>query len=181
MVRAFRRLISLDAHDVGAGAHATRAIAAHPHPFERLVLSFNPIGDEGGAALAPALDGVKYLSLHHAGVGLATLRAIAPALHSVETLHLRGNRLGPEGARVIAETPMPALRQLWLGGCGIGVEGARSLAASKNLELLDFLELQLDRADSDLIPVGVDALASSVHASPAVRSWLARFRTPSYR
>lgn len=180
MVEAAPNLRHLAAHQVGLGPRGAAAIgsAFAASGLVDLVLSMNDLGDEGAAALAPALGGVVRLNLHHTRTTAMGLRALSAHFGLLRELHLRGNPLGPEGAAILASTPMPALRSLWLGGCGIEVAGAKALAASSNLAHLTFFDLDLAHADRALVPHGTHALAHAPHASASVRAQFAAWKEP---
>lgn len=92
-------------------------------PLERLMLTWNPIGDRGAAALAasPALAQLRELGLCRCGIGPAGARALAssPSLARLESLDLTANYIEDAGAAALVESPyLPRSLNLGLSGFG---------------------------------------------------------------
>jgi uncharacterized protein (TIGR02996 family) len=112
--------------DLGAAALARL-------PLERLMLTWNPIGDRGAAALAasPALANLRELGLCRCEIGPAGARALAssPSLARLERLDLTGNLIEDDGATALLNSPyLPRSLELSLTGFGrfpVGVSPKR--------------------------------------------------------
>jgi hypothetical protein len=174
--RASPSLRGLEAHDAALGVRTAKAIGARGPGLETLTLSFQPLGTEGLAALGPALDRVRRLMLHHTGMTGAALASWRGHVASLEELTIHSNAaLGPSGAAALASLELPSLRRLSVFACGVGEKGALALAAAPWLTHLAFLDLDLARLDRDVVPHGAHALATSPHASPAIRAQFAAY------
>jgi hypothetical protein len=92
-------------------------------PLERLLLTWNPIGDRGAAALAgsPALAHLRELGLCRCAIGPAGTRALAssPYLARLENLDLTANVIEDAGAAALIDSPhLPRSMELGLTGYG---------------------------------------------------------------
>lgn len=92
-------------------------------PLERLMLTWNPIGDRGAAALAasPALANLRELGLCRCGIGPAGARALASSrsLARLESLDLTANLIEDAGAKALLDSPyLPRSMELHLTGFG---------------------------------------------------------------
>ena len=85
-------------------------------------------------------------SLRFIGAGATSrdlLRLLAsPYLENLAVLDLHDNRADDACAEVLAETPFPSLRELWLGSNRVGNSGGRALAECTGLQQLCFLDLR---------------------------------------
>jgi uncharacterized protein (TIGR02996 family) len=135
------RALNVTANELSADALAELALPR----VENLVLTGNPIGDEGTLNLAQwkQLANVDTLYLSACEItdgGIDQLFSGAP-LAKLTKLTLSSNELGDEGANVLvrAAARMPALEHLELIRCGLSQSGVTALATAKlpNLRRLD--------------------------------------------
>lgn len=120
----------------GPGVEAiAAAISQHDWGLEELLLSDNPIGDEGVAFLSSALGQLRALELRAAqvtAVGAAWLADGLGQAPRLERLALGGNPGALDAAACAALGDAlrlhPALQELGLGGCGVGDAGLAALA-----------------------------------------------------
>ncbi|MFO0711636.1 MAG: hypothetical protein U0353_17420 [Sandaracinus sp.] len=176
LLRAAPSLRELHAHDVALSARTAQAIGARGPGLEALTLSFQPLGVEGLAALGPALDHVRRLALHHTGATAAALASWRGHVASIEELWLHSNAdFGPSGAAALAALELSSLARLSLHGAHLGEKGAVALSSAPWLAHLEHLDLALSHLDRDVIPHGAHALATSPHASPAIRAQFAAY------
>lgn len=101
------RALTLSHNRVTVAGARLLATAPRAAALEELTLDFNPIGDEGGAAIAAALGGLRRLALWGCGVGDDTVRAIAAnrRLGGLEHLDLTGARLSAPAFRALLDSP----------------------------------------------------------------------------
>lgn len=140
-------LVELRLAGCGIGPRGARALASSPLAarLERLVLSGNPLGDDGARALA---DGdwprLRALDLARARLGAraAWALAAAPSLAALVALRLTRNRLDASAAAALgASTALAALETLELSRNPLGDDGARALARMSGLPSLRALAL----------------------------------------
>lgn len=130
----------------------------------------NGFGDAGVFALCEALDlgaapMLWLLDLGNNQLGPAGAKAVAAAfrrgaLPKLEDLSLNGNIIGNQGVAALA-VPLrtrPALKLMYLVGCGIGDEGLTFLVAN----LYKVLQ-QLWLADNYITDAGMATLAAAIH------------------
>jgi uncharacterized protein (TIGR02996 family) len=141
------RALNVTASELSADALAELALPR----LENLVLTGNPIGDEGIENLAQwkQLANVDTLYLSACEIseeGIDQLFSGAP-LAKLKKLTLSNNELGDEGAGVIAKAAvrMPALEHLELLRCGLSQTGVKALA--KKLTTLRRLDVRFNNVD----------------------------------
>lgn len=129
------RALNVTGSDLGADALSEMADAL-PR-VENLVLTGNPIGDDGidGLRTWKQLANVTTLYLSTCELseeGVAQLLSGKP-LVQLTKLTLSNNELGDDGAGVIVKcaSRMPALEHLELTNCGLSASGAKALAKAK--------------------------------------------------
>jgi uncharacterized protein (TIGR02996 family) len=142
------RALNVTASELSADALAELALPR----LENLVLTGNPIGDEGVENLAQwkQLANVETLYLSACEIseeGIDQLFSGAP-LAKLKKLTLSNNELGDEGAGVIvkAAARMPALEHLELLRCGLSQSGVKALAKAK-LPTLRRLDVRFNEVD----------------------------------
>lgn len=175
----FCALIELvGARDLNCGGPAVVALAAALESSENLSeieLNGVLVGDDGAVALARVLHaqagsesqghGIKELRLDGADIGSIGATHLAAAIQDggpLRIMRLERNRIGPTGAAAFGKvlgSPASALSQLWLGGNGIGAEGARMIATGlgQNRKLR-----RLHLGSNDVSADGATALASAL-------------------
>jgi hypothetical protein len=114
---------------------ALRALVGAPLPsLERLVVSHNPLGDDGAIALASAhLPSLRSLDLTRTSIADAGARALAAAaarLPALAELYLGTNRIGLGGAAALYGSRTTPLERLVLAGNPHDSAEARRLAAT---------------------------------------------------
>lgn len=109
----------------------------------------NPVGDEGTASIATAVENHPTIEVVYLGysaitdVGAAVLAQKLRHNNVLRTLDLRGNTIGEDGAEAIAGALYhnTALKKIHLFNNNIGTEGAkhieRALSQNKNLHTLN--------------------------------------------
>jgi hypothetical protein len=107
-----------------ASAHALGSIDLRN--LRQLALSYNPLGDEGAAAIFrnKTLTNLAHVNMQGVGAGPATARAIAENGHlrSLKTLWL-GDQIGIAGAAMLAEAAhLASLAAAHLGGIPVSEE-----------------------------------------------------------
>ena len=107
-----------------ASAHALGGIDLTN--LRQLTLSYNPLGDEGAAAIFrnKTLMNLAHVNMQGVGAGPSTARAIAENEHlrSLKTLWL-GDEIGVAGAAMLAEAPhLASLAAAHLGGIPVSEE-----------------------------------------------------------
>jgi uncharacterized protein (TIGR02996 family) len=142
------RALNVTASELSADALAELALPR----LESLVLTGNPIGDEGAQNLAQwkQLANVETLYLSACEIseeGIGQLFSGAP-LAKLKKLTLSKNELGDEGAGAIvkAAARMPALEHLELLRCGLSQTGVQALAKAK-LPTLRRLDVRFNEVD----------------------------------
>lgn len=153
-----------DASARGARALAGRDLSA----LEALRLSDQRLGDAGAEVLSQAaLPALTALSLRGNGLGPmgAAALARAPWLGDVRELDLGANPIGDDGVVALCQADLSSLRALTLGACEVGRRGAEALASNPDLARLEWLQIDLRRAE----PRAALALATSPHLPEAVR------------
>jgi serine/threonine protein kinase/hemoglobin-like flavoprotein/Ran GTPase-activating protein (RanGAP) involved in mRNA processing and transport len=113
--------------------------------LETLDLSHNPLGDEGGLALAESLSRMQVRDLRVADCGLGA-DALGALLRAAEgrlgKLCASSNPLGPEGVeQLVAVAELAQLEELELRDVGAGASGGRAVGASPHLGGLRSLTL----------------------------------------
>lgn len=126
------RALNLSSNELSA--EALGALGDRLGALERLVLTANPIGDEGAAALARwrHLGHLRTLYLSACELSGAGLTALGGEgrLARLEKLTLSQNELGDAGAAVLATLELPALRFLELRDISLRKSGAAALAGA---------------------------------------------------
>jgi uncharacterized protein (TIGR02996 family) len=141
---------------IGVTEVGARALASSPSLAGLIDLDLSGhtlLGDAGLRALAEAtaMRRLKNLRLSWCSIQGPGLRALgeAPFAQELALLDLNGNGVEDEGAEVIASTPLPGLRKLFLRFSRIRDRGAAALAASPFLEGLSCLDLWQNRSISE--------------------------------
>jgi uncharacterized protein (TIGR02996 family) len=180
-------------HSHSIDGRAVEALAESPHlaNLASLVLSFNPVTDQGARALAssPYLHLLTHLVLRRTEIGGPGLRALAqaPGLKQLRWLDLAGNFVNAASVKALVSSPhLKHLTSLDLGDGGLRADSVRALARSSQLMRLQQLFLDsntlgdkaaralaeargLDRLevlslrDTGLGKNGAEALAASAH------------------
>uniref|UniRef100_A0A0G4GIK7 Uncharacterized protein n=1 Tax=Chromera velia CCMP2878 TaxID=1169474 RepID=A0A0G4GIK7_9ALVE len=153
--------------------------------LQKLCLKGNSLAEEGGKALAAAVetgkaDCLQSLDLQETGLqlkGLEGLKAVCTAINKkplqvLETLCLSDNWLGDEGIGVLCDvlcvSHLPCVKELRLRECGIGDVGIERLAVvikGGHVPCLEVLDLEENRFKGG----GVRTLASSLRVERVPR------------
>jgi uncharacterized protein (TIGR02996 family) len=134
---AYLQSLNVTANEIGADGMSNLEPTALPS-LTTLVLSGNPIGDEGLEALAawkrlPAVEALYLSECEISGDGIATLLGGAP-LAKLEKLTLSNNsELGDDIGAVLTKhaSKLPALRHLELKNSDLGTASVKGLAKAK--------------------------------------------------
>jgi uncharacterized protein (TIGR02996 family) len=108
------------------------------------ILRLARLVDAGDLAALPQLARLRELRLIRANASDDSLMELfaSPHLRNLIVLDLDANRATEWTAAAIADGRFPALEEVWLGSNRIGNAGAETLAQSKHLEGLRFLDLR---------------------------------------
>lgn len=132
--KALAELRALNLASNELSAEGLSALGERLPALERLVLTANPIGDEGAAALARwrHLGRLRtlYLSACELTAKGVTALGSGGGLTRLEKLALSQNELGEAGAAALAALELPALRFLELRDTSLRSSGATALAAA---------------------------------------------------
>ena len=144
-----KHLAKLEALNVSMNELSAEGLAALKTKLpglRRLVLTANPIGDEGAEALAawkhfPTLQTLYLSNCEISDEGVLAL--IGGATLALEKLTLAQNDLGDDGVKVLAQNAanLPRLRYLELKQSSVGDAGANALAAAR-LPAITHLDLR---------------------------------------
>lgn len=152
----FAELQTLEAADNGIVASEAEAVLAAAPNLVHLDLSRNPLGRDGGAALAKSPGTARLESLAASGCGLgpdSTSDVLRGDFRSLRRLDLSFNRTGP----AIAVSLPPALTSLDLSFNDLGDGGIAALTASPPPTTLTSLNLAANR----ISPAGLRQLSES--------------------
>lgn len=133
--KALAELRALNVASNELSAEGLGALGDRLPALERLVLTANPIGDEGAAALARwrHLGHLRALYLSACELSAPGVTALGDggSLARLEKLTLSQNELGEAGAAALAALELPALRFLELRDTSLRNGGATALAAGR--------------------------------------------------
>lgn len=155
---ALERLCVGDIQAAGAQLFAKR-----PRPrLAALTLEWFMGQEDAAAALAALEAPIVELDIHYRSLAAPAARRLvsawAPALYKLRLFYTGS---GAEVATAIADTPLPALRDLDLAGNRIGPEGAAAIAAASFAPRLESLLLR----STEIGPAGARALARGSFSS----------------
>lgn len=159
-------ILSLDISDNDLGTEGARTLsgAGWLTHLRELDVGGNDIRDPGvEALLAKPLDNLYSFNLSGNGIGPDGAHALTEGgkLPRVSSLDLSMNPIGAEGAKNLARGVSQHLKMLFLLGCEIGPDGAKTLAESPTSESLTLLALSGNAIEDQ----GVTSLAKSEHLS----------------
>lgn len=142
----FAGTVHLGGCGITAAGAKMLADATHIRSLTGLVLSANPVGDEGVRAIAgaPQFATLTSLTVGNCGIGPEGVASIAGAgaLATVKQLYLSGNEIGDMGAQFLANGRFPsALESLNVAGNRLTHIGAEYLAAAPRFQKLRSLSI----------------------------------------
>lgn len=189
------RTLDLTKNDIGPAGVEALARGLLGSRIQRLILSSNPLGDDGAVAFFNVFDqtsakrsvmrgfaepsGLEELVLHNCEIGASGANAIARALEpggrlgSLKRLLMANNGFGNDGAVALgaslARGGSPKLATLSLSANGIGDVGAAELARALERRgggAFGAVLEELGLSDNAIGDVGAEALAVGLSARP---------------
>lgn len=150
-----RKLKLLQLADLGLDATAAEALATCDalRRADHLHIGFNPLGDAGVAALAPATGHLKEVCFGDAGMSVEGLRALiaAEGLARASWLMLWRNPLGDAVAEALASADLPRAREVNLDDCQLTTAGVLALLDAPWFATIKALSVSMNPIDDTLI------------------------------